>query len=48
MMKKEGLQNVLPDKEDIKNWVETVYYKFYSKELEEKFGVSAIKIKRIK
>ena len=48
MMEKEGLQNVLPDKEDIKNWVETVYYKFYSKELEEKFWVSAIKIKRIK
>jgi len=48
MMEKEGLQNVLPDKKDIKNWVETVYYKFYSPELEEKFGVSAIKLKRIK
>ena len=48
MMEKEGLKNVLPDKIDIKNWVETVYYKFYSKELEEKFWVSAIKVKRVK
>jgi ASC-1-like (ASCH) protein len=48
MMEKEGLENVLPDKEDIQNWVETVYYKFYSKELETKFWVSAIKAKRIK
>jgi len=48
MMTEEWLENVLPDKKDIKNWVETVYYKFYSKELEDKFWVSAIKIKRIK
>ena len=48
MMEKEGLKNVLPDKDDIQNWVETVYYKFYSKELEEKFWVSAIKVRRVK
>jgi len=48
MMEKEGLKNVLPDKNDIKNGVETVYYKFYSKKLEEKFWVVAIKIKRVK
>jgi len=48
MMKKEGLENVLPDKNDIQNWVESVYYKFYSKDLEKKFWVAAIKVKRIK
>ena len=48
MMQKEWLKNVLPDKIDIQDWVNSVYYKFYSKELEQKFWVSAIKIKRIK
>jgi len=48
MMEKEGFKNVLPDKDDIKDGVETVYYKFYSKDLEEKFWVAGVKVKRIK
>ena len=44
MMGKEWLENVLPDKNDIQEWIESVYYKFYSKELEEKYGVCAIKL----
>ena len=47
MMETEWLSNVLPDKEDIQDWVETVYYKFYSKELEDKFWVAAIEIAKI-
>lgn len=45
MMEKEWIENVLPDKTDILDWVKTVYYKFYSPELEKKFWVSAIKVK---
>ena len=46
MIKFEGIKNVIPDKSDIEEATK-VYYKFYIKEQEEKFGVVAIKIKRI-
>ncbi len=46
MIKSEGIENVVPDKASIEEAVK-VYYKFYTKEQEEKFGVVAIKIKRI-
>jgi len=44
----EWIERVLPDFESIQDWVEKVYYKFYSKELEKKFGVVAVEIKLIK
>ena len=47
MIKSEGVKNVVPDKIDIEEAV-NVYYKFYTKEQENEFGVSAIKIKKIK
>ena len=46
MIKVEGVENVIPDKSDINEAV-NVYYKFYTKEQEQKFGVVAIKIKQI-
>ena len=46
MLENEGLKNVLPDKDDILEWVK-VYYKFYSKEMEQKYWVVAIKVRRI-
>lgn len=45
MIEKEGVENVIPDKSNIDEAVD-VYYKFYTKEQEKKFGVSAIKIKK--
>ena len=48
MMKNEWIENVLPDFKDIKEWVEKVYYKFYSPEKEKEFGILAIEVKRIK
>lgn len=46
MLESEGIKNVIPDKTDIKEAIK-VYYKFYTKEQEEEFGVVAIKIERI-
>lgn len=47
MLEKEGIKNVIPDKDNINDAV-SVYYRFYTKEQEKKFGVVAIKIKRSK
>ncbi len=45
MMKIEGVKNVIPDKNSLDEAV-NVYYKFYTKEDEQTFGVVAIRIKR--
>lgn len=42
----EGVENTVPDAKSIEE-AERVYYKFYSKDDEEKFGVVAVKIKLI-
>ena len=47
MLEEEWLKNVLPDKDDIKKWIEEVYYKFYTKNDEEKYGVVAIEFKKL-
>jgi ASC-1-like (ASCH) protein len=47
MIKNEGIENVIPDKDNIED-AEAVYYKFYTKEEEKEFGVLAIKIIEIK
>ncbi len=44
MLSKEGVHNVVPNKDTVEEAVE-VYYGFYTKEQESKFGVLAIKIK---
>ncbi len=44
MIEFEGVENVIPDKSNTEEAV-NVYYKFYAKEQEKKFGVAAIKIK---
>ena len=41
----EGIKNVMPDKKDTAE-VLKVYYKYYTPEQENKFGVVAIKIKK--
>lgn len=46
MIEEEGIENVIPDKNNIDD-AEAVYYKFYTKEQEKEFGVLAIKIKFI-
>jgi ASC-1-like (ASCH) protein len=46
MIEKEGIENVVPDKNNIES-AEAVYYKFYTKEEEKEYGVLAIKIKVI-
>jgi len=46
MLKKEGMKNVIPDKENTSDAVD-VYYRFYTKEQERRFGVVVIKIKKI-
>ena len=46
MIESEGVKNVIPDKADIEE-ATNVYYKFYTKEQENDFGVSAIMIKKI-
>jgi len=46
MLKKEGMKNVIPDKENTSDAVD-VYYRFYTKEQEKRFGVVVIKIKKI-
>jgi len=45
MMKIEWLEKILPDKKDIQDWVESVYYKFYSKEMEKEFWIVWIMVK---
>ncbi len=47
MIEKEGVENVIPNKNDINDAVD-VYYKFYTKEQEQEFGVVAIRIDRLK
>ena len=47
MIETEGVENVIPDKNNIDDAV-NVYYKFYTKEQEQEFGVVAIKIKKLK
>ena len=42
-MLEEGIENVIPDKKSIDE-ATRVYYKFYSKEDEKKYGVVGIKI----
>lgn len=44
MLIMEGIKNVIPDAGDLESAVK-VYYKFYRKEDEEKFGVVGISIK---
>jgi ASC-1-like (ASCH) protein len=46
MIEMEGIENVIPGKENINDAVD-VYYNFYTKEQEKEFGVVAIKIDRI-
>lgn len=46
MIISEGIENVIPDKENIDEAVD-VYYKFYTKKQEKEFGVCAIKIRKI-
>lgn len=46
MLEKEGIKNVIPDKNTL-NEAESVYYNFYTKEQEKEFGIIAIKIKYI-
>lgn len=46
MIISEGINNVIPDKNNIED-AEAVYYKFYTKEQEKEFGVVAIKIEVI-
>ena len=44
MISFEGIKNVIPDAKSLDE-AEAVYYKFYSKEDESNFGVSAIEVK---
>lgn len=44
MLIQEGVENVIPESENLESAV-NVYYRFYSKEDEEKFGVVGISIK---
>lgn len=46
MIRCEGLENTVPDAKSLDE-AENVYYKFYSKEDENQFGVAAIQIKLI-
>lgn len=41
-----GIENIIPDKEDILDAV-NVYYKFYTPEQEKEFGVVAIEIEKV-
>jgi len=45
MIAKEGIKNVLPNKNNIREAVQ-VYYKFYTKAEEKKFGVIALEVKK--
>ena len=44
MIVTEGIENIIPDKKTIEEWVK-VYYKFYSKEMEKEFWVVWIFLK---
>lgn len=44
MIETEGIENIIPDKKTIEEWVK-VYYKFYSKEMEKQFWVVWIFLK---
>ncbi len=45
MLEKEGVKNVLPDKKSVEEGIK-IYYHFYTKKQEQKFGVLAFKLKR--
>ena len=45
MIISEGIERVIPDKESIKDAVD-VYYRFYTPEQEQEFGVLAVEIKK--
>ncbi len=45
MIEKEGIENVIPNKKTIEEAV-AVYYKFYTKENEDQFGVISIKLQK--
>jgi len=47
LLEKEWLWNVLPDKNSIEEWLKDVYYKFYTKEDEQQYGVVAIEVRKI-
>lgn len=44
MIKNEGLKNTLPGYKRVDKGVNEVYYKYYTKQDEEKYGVIAIKL----
>ncbi len=44
MIKNEWIENIIPDKKTIEEWVE-IYYKFYTKEMEKEFWVVWILVK---
>ncbi len=46
MIEKEGIRNVIPDKNEINEAV-SVYYDFYTKEQEKEFGVVAFKVSKM-
>jgi ASC-1-like (ASCH) protein len=46
MLEKEGIKNVIPDKNTIDE-AEGIYYNFYTKEQEKEFGILAIKINKV-
>ena len=46
MLAGQGIKNVIPDKNTIKD-AEAVYYKFYTKEQEKEFGILAITLSRV-
>ena len=46
MINSEGIENVIPDKKDVKDAI-NVYYTFYTRKQEKEFGVVAIKIKQL-
>ncbi len=47
MVRTEGVKNVIPDKDTAEDAAK-VYYKFFTKEQEQNFGVRAIRIKPVK
>lgn len=47
MIEKEGVKNVIPDKESVQDGA-NVYFKFFTKKQEKEFGVVAIKIEEMK
>jgi len=46
MIEKEGLANIVPDKDNIDD-ATNIYYNFYTKDQEKEFGIVAIRVSRI-